>query len=73
MGSIGWAAVGVAAWTALSVPVALLVGALARVGARDPAAGRPAPARAAAWEGHAGPVRRRAARPRGLTGALSAR
>jgi hypothetical protein len=55
MGSIGWVAVGVAVWTALSVPFALLVGALARVGARRPAPGRPAPARAAAWERHAAP------------------
>jgi hypothetical protein len=32
MGIIGWAAVGVTAWVALSVPLALLVGAAVRAG-----------------------------------------
>lgn len=34
MNSFGWVAVGVTAWTALSVPAALLVGAVMRAGAR---------------------------------------
>jgi hypothetical protein len=42
MGSIAWVVVGLVAWVALSVPTALLVGALLETGARGPASHRPA-------------------------------
>ncbi len=37
MGSIAWIVVGLVVWVALSVPAALLVGALLETGARRPA------------------------------------
>ena len=57
MGSIGWVAVGVTAWTAVSVPAALLAGALLEIGGR-----RPASRRAAAWERYPAPCAARRVR-----------
>ncbi len=42
MGSIAWIVVGLVVWVALSVPAALLVGALLETGARRPVSGRAA-------------------------------
>ena len=57
MGSIAWVVVGLVAWVALSVPAALLVGALLETGAR-----RPASRRAAGWVRYTAPCAARSVR-----------
>ena len=54
---MAWVVVGLVAWMALSVPAALLVGALMEIGARRPAARRPA-----SWERYAAPCAARSVR-----------
>jgi hypothetical protein len=57
MGSIAWVVVGLVAWMALSVPAALLVGALLETGARGPASRR-----GAGWVRYAAPCAARSVR-----------